>query len=290
MLEISIKPELLTTFLGFPITNSLFTSWLTVLLLVAAAIIVGQNYKRLPSGLQSIFEMAYESFDNMATESLGKAGAKFVPFVTAAFLFIVLSNWIGILPGVGSVVTIHDRKKAIEHGIIPLGSGENHVYEAKSAKPGEKAGEYAEGKKEEHAYVPVFRGGNADLNSTLALALIAQVLVHVSGIRSAGLRHHLAHFKNPLEIITEISKVLSFGFRLFGNVFAGEVLLAVMGMLLAILTGTLATWYGLVGGLVMVPFLVLELFVGAIQGLVFAMLVIGFLSVFVKQEGAASHH
>lgn len=290
MLEISIKPELLTTFLGFPITNSLLTSWLTLLILVAAAIIVGQNYKRLPSGLQSVFEMAYEAFDNMATESLGKAGAKFVPFVTAAFLFIVLSNWLGVLPGVGSLVTIHDQKKAIEHGIIPLGSGGDHAVDTKAAKPGEKAGDHAEAKKEEHAYVPVFRGGNADLNSTLALAIIAQVLVHVSGIKSAGLKHHLAHFKNPLEIITEISKILSFAFRLFGNVFAGEVLLTVMGSLLAVLTGTLATWYGFVGGLIMVPFLVLELFVGAIQGLVFAMLVLGFLSVFVKQEGAAAHH
>jgi F-type H+-transporting ATPase subunit a len=190
------------------------------------------------------------------------------------------------------LVKIEDREKAIAEHIIPLGSG-GAAHSADTHAAGDKSKDAKAGDHKEeahHAFVPVFRGGNADLNSTLALAIIAQVLVHVMGVKTAGIKHHLAHFKNPIEIVTEISKVLSFGFRLFGNVFAGEVLLTVMGGLLAILTRNYFLPFGVLGGLIAVPFLALEFFVGAIQGLVFAMLVIGFLSVFVKTDQSPAHH
>lgn len=127
---------------------------------------------------------------------------------------------------------------------------------------------------------------------TFALAIIAQVAIHASGIATAGLKHHLAHFKNPMEIITEISKILSFSFRLFGNVFAGEVMLAVMAGLLVIITGNNQTLFGIPGGLIQTPFFMLELFVGFIQAFVFAMLIISFLSLFVRSDahGTASGH
>ncbi len=247
-----------------------------MLLLVITGVLIGKNFKRLPSGLQHIFEMVYELFDGMAVDAMGKTGRKFVPLVLTFFLLIVTNNWLGVLPGVGSL--------GFER--------EYHAKESTKTAAEKPSTETKSEKEHKTEFVPLFRGGNADLNMTFALALIAQVVIHASGIRSAGLRHHLAHFKNPMEIITEISKILSFSFRLFGNVFAGEVMLSVMAGLVVIITGKTQNWYGIPGGLIQTPFFLLELFVGFIQAFVFAMLVISFLSLFVKTEhsGHAGGH
>ena len=93
-----------------------------------------------------------------------------------------------------------------------------------------------------------------------------------------------------LEIVSEFSKVLSFGFRLFGNVFAGEVLLTAMASILVIITGKSLLLYGVIGGFIVTPFLMLEFFVGFIQAFVFAMLTLSFLSLFYKTENSESHH
>jgi F-type H+-transporting ATPase subunit a len=106
------------------------------------------------------------------------------------------------------------------------------------------------------------------------------------GVRSSGLKAHLSHFKNPLEIVSELGKILSFSFRLFGNVFAGEVLLVAMISILAIITANQQPLYGLVGGVVAVPFVLFELFVGFIQAFVFAVLTLSFISLFYN----AGHH
>lgn len=271
-----VKPEVLLSLGPIPITNSMFTSWIAMLLLVITGVLIGKNFKRLPSGLQHIFEMVYELFDGMAVDAMGKTGRKFVPLVLTFFLLIVTNNWLGVLPGVGSL--------GFER--------EYHAKESTKTAAEKPSTETKSEKEHKTEFVPLFRGGNADLNMTFALALIAQVVIHASGIRSAGLRHHLAHFKNPMEIITEISKILSFSFRLFGNVFAGEVMLSVMAGLVVIITGKTQNWYGIPGGLIQTPFFLLELFVGFIQAFVFAMLVISFLSLFVKTEhsGHAGGH
>jgi F-type H+-transporting ATPase subunit a len=301
MLEISLKPEVLTKIGSIPITNAQMTSWLSSLILIIVALLVGINYKRLPTGLQHIFEMVYELFQNMAEEAMGKFGQKFVPLLCTIFLFIITANWMGVLPGVGSLVIVHDAAKSQKAGIMVLGDAKAADDHAAPAKPAtDSHGAPAEAAKDahaadaahevEHAYVPIFRGGNADLNTTFALALIAQVIVHAMGIKTAGLKHHLAHFKNPLEIVSELSKILSFGFRLFGNVFAGEVLLLAMSSILAIILRNYSPAYGLFGGIIVVPFLLLELFVGFIQAFVFAMLTLSFLSLFVKTDKSAAHH
>ena len=129
--------------------------------------------------------------------------------------------------------------------------------------------------------MPFFRGPNADLNTTLALALISVSITQYLSIKTLGIKNYIARFinlKNPikffvgiLEIISEFAKILSFSFRLFGNIFAGEVLLAVMVFLIPVL--------------VPVPFLALEVFVGFIQALVFTMLTTIF--IVVATEG---HH
>lgn len=247
-MHISLSAETLFHLGSIPITNSLITTWIVVALLSVMAIVVGKNFQRLPRGLQHIFEMAYEMFDSMAAGLIGEKGHKYVPLVVTFFLFIIVSNWLGVLPGVGSV-------------------GFNRVHGG------------------ETEFVPLFRGANADLNTTLALALTSVILTQFYSIQVSGIAGHLKHFKNPLEIVSEFSKILSFAFRLFGNVFAGEVLLLAGGTILVIVTKQQNALYGIVGGLVQTPFLMLEVFVGFIQAFIFSVLTLSFISGFVN-----AHH
>ncbi len=241
-----IRPEVLFNIGSFPVTNSILTSWISSLLLCVIALLVGLNYKRLPSGMQHIFEMVYELFENLSKDALGADGPKFVPLAAAFFLFIITANWIGILPFVGSL--------GFRHG---------------------------------EEFVPLFRGGNADLNTTAALALIAMTVVHVNGVKSSGLKTHLKHFRNPLEIVTEFAKILSFAFRLFGNVFGGEVLLTALYAIVVLITHNATNnLFGLIGGVIAIPFVIFEFFVGFIQAFVFSMLTLSFISLFNR----AGHH
>jgi F-type H+-transporting ATPase subunit a len=246
-MHISLAAETLFHLGGMPITNSLLTSVIVVMVMIIAGIAVGINYKKLPSGLQHLFEMAYEAFDDLAVGIIGEKGKKYVPLVVTFFLYIITSNWLSLLPGVGSI-----GLNLIEHG--------------------------------EKVFVPLFRGGNADLNTTLALAIVSVVATQIYGIKVSGLAGHLHHFKNPLEIISEFSKILSFGFRLFGNVFAGEVLLTAGASMMVLVTGNNRVLYGIPGGLIQIPFLCLELFVGFIQAFIFAVLTLSFISIYVQEK------
>jgi F-type H+-transporting ATPase subunit a len=177
---------------------------------------------------------------------------RFLPIVGTLFLFILISNWIGVLPGIGSIV-VH-----IAHG-------------------------------SDLESVPLFRPANADLNLTVAMALVAVVGAHVLGVVAIGfwkyadrfiklgslwksLRHGgvsimvavIEFFVGFIEIISEIAKVVSLSLRLFGNIFAGEVLMTVMAGLIA------------VG--VPLPFMLLEFLVGFIQAMVFSMLTLVYLT------------
>jgi F-type H+-transporting ATPase subunit a len=246
-MHISLAAETLF-FLGpVPITNSLLASSGVIILLMILAIVVGVNYKKLPSGFQHVFEMAYEAFEDLAVSIMGEKGKKYTPLAVTFFLFIISANWLSLLPGVGSV-----------------GFWE-HVH-------GEKI------------LVPFLRGANADINTTLALALVSVGAAQIYGIKASGLLGHLKHFTNPLEIVGEVSKILSFAFRLFGNVFAGEVLLLAAASMLILVTGREATVFGLAGGLVQVPFLLLEVFVGFIQAFIFTVLTLVFTSLYVTHE------
>jgi F-type H+-transporting ATPase subunit a len=128
--------------------------------------------------------------------------------------------------------------------------------------------------------VPFLRSAGSDLNVTLALGIVAMTLVNVSGVNALGVWIHVRKFftfKNPidffvgiLELLSEFAKIISFSFRLFGNVFAGEVLLVIVGSLAPYVAP--------------VPFLLLEVFVGFIQALVFAMLTMVFISIAVAHE------
>jgi F-type H+-transporting ATPase subunit a len=248
----------------FTATNSWLNSLLVVVIVVIFGLSLKGRIKMVPKGFQNLLEMAIESlldlFDNV-TNSRQKS-LRFAPLVLSFFFFILLNNWLGLLPGVGTI-----GKIVLEHG--------------------------------EAVFVPFFRGGTADLNTTLALALIGIFMTHVFGVTTLGFWHHFNKFvnlqafidiprkiiKDPtiiltnpikafvglIEIIGEAAKVASLSFRLFGNIFAGELLLVSMSAIMA---------FG-----APIPFMFLEIIVGLIQAFIFSILILTYLSINTSAEG-----
>ncbi len=245
MINIEIAAEKILDIAGFPITNTLLMGWIVVILLALAGFFIYRKISLIPSFLQNVMEIVIDRFLEIMEGLFGsrRAAEKYFPIVATIFLFVLLSNWLGIFPGIGSV-----------------GLWEEHE--------GEKV------------FVPLFRSAASDLNFTLALAISSVVLVNIFGIAALGIGKHASKFfsfKSPidffvglLELISEIAKMISFAFRLFGNVFAGEVLLVIAAFLVPFI--------------IPVPFLMLEIFVGFIQALVFAMLTMVFISIAVAEH------
>jgi len=231
-LHISISAEPVFQLGPISISNSILTSLIVSALLILFALCVKLNLKKTnkPTGLQNVAEWIIESLYGLVkgVAISPKKISQFFPFVATFFLFILCNNYFGLLPGVGTI------------GFL----------------------------EEPHAtFVPYLRAGTADLNTTLALALLSMLAVQIFGISHLKLGYFkkFFNFTNPinfyvglLELISEFAKVISFAFRLFGNIFAGEVLLAVIGFLVPVIAP--------------MPFYGLELFVGFIQALVFSML------------------
>ncbi len=248
---------------SFPVTNALLTSTLALVIIVVLSLAIRFRLKTVPRGLQNVMELIIDGFLGIFDSVTGsrQRSLKFAPIVLAFFFFILINNWMGILPGVGSIGQI------AAHG-------------------------------EERIFIPYLRGGTADLNTTLALATIGVVISHIFGIIALGAWKYLNKFinikafleipgkivKDPaivlinpikafvglIEIVGELAKVASLSFRLFGNVFAGEVLLASMAAILA---------FG-----IPIPFIFLEVLVGLIQALIFAMLIITYLTINTNAE------
>lgn len=293
-LHVSISAETILHFFNLPISNSIFTSLIVSFLLIAFAIFFRSKFQETdkPSSLQNFVEMIVEALYNFVysiTEDTKKT-LLFFPIIATFFIFIIMNNYIGLLPGVGSILApegekneamtlIPDQVMASSDPVTIIEESVPHVEETK------EAGESAEQKEESHSkMVPIFRAATADLNTTLALAIISVFLTQFFGVSHLGLSYFkkFFDFSNPinffvgvLEIILEFAKIVSFAFRLFGNIFAGEVLLAVMTYLVAII--------------VPAPFYALELFVGFIQALVFSMLSLIFFNLATKSHHEESH-
>jgi len=261
--NISLPAETIAHIGGFAVTNSLLNSWLVVFLILIICVVLNKKIKQIPGKLQSIFEMVVEGFLGIFDSVTGsrKKSLQFFPLVFAFFIYILFNNWLGLLPGVGSIGQVVN-----ENG--------------------------------HELFVPYFRGGMADLNTTLALAIIGVVASHIFGVIAIGAWNYFNKFinikafleipkkimKDPailivnpikafvglIEVIGEVAKVASLSFRLFGNVFAGEVLLASMSAILA---------FGLP-----IPFMFLEILVGVIQALIFAMLILAYLTMSTTAE------
>lgn len=249
-LHISISAEPLFDIFGVSITNSLATSWVISALillffyLATRKLLLKGKLTRLQMFIELLIEGLYGVVESIAGSTKGRI---FFPLVMTFFIFIVPSNWSGLLPGAGSI-------------------GFNGVVHGKEA------------------FIPILRGPTADINTTLALGLIAMIMVQAYGFKFLGFKYlkKFFDFSNPinafvgiLELVSDLSKVISFTFRLFGNIFAGEVLISVMAYLIPLVAP--------------MPFYALELFVGVIQGLVFMMLATVFMNMATLGHGDASH-
>ncbi len=314
-LHISLSAEPVLQLGGLILTNSMITSLIVSGLLITFAVIANRSLTSTtkPKGLQNFAEWIIESLYSLVHSITGdlKKTSLFFPFIATFFLFILLNNWFGLLPGVGTLMVTPNLAAAGEHSPVETLS-EVHVDENQVAAPAatgapaddhatpevtstgsQTAAEHAEVEESttgsaahaepalseehptstEHAQVHLFRAGTADLNMTLALGLITMFLVQFFGVKflSLGYFSKFFNFSSPimffvgiLELISEIGKILSFGFRLFGNIFAGEVLLMVITYL--------------AGLAIPIPFYGLEVFVGFIQALVFSMLSLVFIN------------
>jgi F-type H+-transporting ATPase subunit a len=190
--EISVAPETLFSIGPFNVTNSLLGTWLAMLLLVGLALVVRRNLSLVPGRLQSLLEWPIEGMLNLVTSTDQKRGIRYFPLVICMFLFIVTMNWMGLLPGFGTIGLLEDK-------------GGHQVL------------------------VPFLRAGTADLSATLALALVSFVVFIGFGVVVHGPLGYLKSFANPpalapLEILQALFRAVSLSLRLFGNIFAGEAI------------------------------------------------------------------
>lgn len=251
-MEISIAAEKLFMLGALPVTNALLIGAIVSVLIILLTQKVLASWKEVPHGVQNLLEAAVDGVVSLLEGIMqDRAMArKFFPLIATIFLFILFSNWAGLLPGLGTVGLAHEN--AAGHATI----------------------------------IPFLRSTSADLNFTLGLSLAVVLMIQITGIMALGIRGYAAKFliapwhkpyglgtiMGLLELVSEFAKILSFAFRLFGNVFAGEILLTVM--------------LHLVPYFVPLPFLALEVFVGFIQAAVFAMLT----AVFLKMATVPAEH
>ena len=298
----------LPLFGDFNITNTMVATWAAILLLVLVSLIVRSRIREVPGRLQGALEMVLEFFLNLAETVAGPERARrFLPLVITIFVFIVTANWMGILPGFGTIGRFEPADEVIHHAEEAAEKKGDHLDKSKvtlqvfegegfiAYLPFGSVGTEVTGADYEQAIadderagllVPFLRSANTDINTTLAIALVAMVMVHWWGLTTLGVFGHLGKFINVrggfigifvgvLEAVSEIARVISFTFRLFGNIFAGEVLLIAMAFLVP-----------LIG---LVPFLGLELFVGLIQAFIFAMLTLVFAATATVSHAAEDH-
>ncbi|MBD3311216.1 MAG: F0F1 ATP synthase subunit A [Candidatus Magasanikbacteria bacterium] len=254
----TLAPEVLFQIGPVNVTNTMINAWIAIIIFLILGIFIKKRINLSPGKLQNYSEYFLDKllgyFDQVTGDRKKTIG--FLPIVGSIFFFILLSNWLGLLPGTGSIMVGHSM---------------------------------------------LLRPANTDLNLTVAMALVAVVSSHIFGFVAIGFFTHLGKFiqignilksfkKGPmaiftaiiefgvglLEIISEIAKVLSLSLRLFGNIFAGEVLISVISALVAALAPA--------------PFMLLEVLVGIIQASVFAMLTLVYLTVATSKPHGAEEH
>ncbi|HLC44288.1 MAG: ATP synthase F0 subunit A [Candidatus Doudnabacteria bacterium RIFCSPHIGHO2_01_FULL_50_11] len=260
-----LAAEPVFSILSFSITNTYINSSIAVVVFAILGLLLRVRVAEVPHGLQNAAEAAIDficKYFDQVTGSRART-VRFLPIVGSLFFFILLSNWLGIFPGVGSI------------GVTRMLHGEQE-------------------------FIPIFRPAATDLNLTLAMAVAAVVFSHIAGVFAIGFFKYankfvklgdiwhavltrsgtkiltaiIEFFVGFIEIISEAAKMASLSLRLFGNIFAGEVLMTVIG--------------GLIAFLVPLPFMALEILVGLIQAAVFSMLVLVYLTV--STEPVVAHH
>ena len=229
---------------GTPISNSMFYAWISSIVIIIMSIVIARMVRIRPrGGIVQVFEAGTDFITNLIASSLGdrKKAIKYAPYFVSIFFFITLSNWLGLLPGVGEAFTRNET--------------------------------------------PLFRPFTADLNGTLAVACVSMFFIQWFSIKESGFLPHLRHYfngslKNPMtwflglfEILGEFTRIGSLALRLFLNVAIGEIIIAVFAYL-----GSFAA------PITALPFVILELLVGALQAYIFVMLSVMYLAVAVKHH------
>jgi F-type H+-transporting ATPase subunit a len=242
-IHVVLKAEEIWNVAGLPITNSLLMTWLTMAILLGFALLFRKQIAMVPGKLQAGVEWLFEGVLNYMAETLEseKLARRFFPLVMTIFLFVFVANELAFLPGVGSVLW-----------------GET----------------------------PLLRASAADLNMTLALAIISFLTIEITGIVTLGVWKYAGkyvNFRSPvdfvvgiIELLSNIGRLISFSFRLFGNIFAGEVMIAVAVFFAAYLLP--------------VPLMAFEVFVGFIQAVVFAMLTLFFIKIAIMEPHGEEAH
>lgn len=240
-IHISLAAERLGTFLGIPVTNTLLMSLVVFVLLCAIAFFIRRSLVLIPGRVQTLIEILFTGILDYMTETLEdeKLARKLFPLIVTIFLFIFTANLIEFTPGVGS------------------------------------AGFYGPG----GDFTPLLRSMNTDLNTTFALTLISFVVIEVLGVTTLGALKYGKKFVNVssalgflvgfMELFSEVARLISFSFRLFGNIFAGEVLILVIQFF--------------VPYVVPVPLMAFEVFVGFMQAAIFALLTLFFVKIAVTE-------
>ncbi len=236
-LTISLAAETIATFHGIPITNSMLASAIATVIILIVFITAGKTTQLHPksslaNAIETLVDGALDVIDSITGSPT--ISQQLFPFVMTFFIYILFNNWLGLFPGISA---------------ITIGS------------------------------TPLLRTGTADLNTTVALAIISVITTQAYAIHQLGIWNHIKKYVswNPmmmfvglLEAVSELTRLVSFSFRLFGSVFAGEVLLLVIGYFLP-----------LVGPL---PFMLLEVLFGLVQAVVFAMLTLVFMKLAITDQ------
>ncbi|MBI2593942.1 F0F1 ATP synthase subunit A [Candidatus Daviesbacteria bacterium] len=236
--EIILAPEVLGNLGPLPVTNTLLVSWAVVGLLVVLAIAIRLSLSKKPRGFQNFIELIIEGGFNTVSDLAHSKAKTFFPWVMTFFLFILTANLLGLFPGFTTVT-------------------------------------YKE--------MPLLRSINSDLNMTLSLALLSVFITHFFAIRFLGIKDYIKKwfslemfgvflFVGLLELVGEFTKIVSLSFRLFGNIFAGEVVL-----------GTVSSIFAFI---VPLPFYFLELIVAFVQAAVFMMLTLVFMVLLTEKHEA----
>ncbi len=265
---VELPAEEVATVFGIPLTNTILASWLTVITLVLLAFFITRTMRLVPRRWQMLLEFGMGSLLGFCQRVAGeKHGRQFFPIVSTIFLFVLVNAWFNLIPGFGSITIMSPEGRA----------------------------------------VPLLRGANTDINTPLALALVSFAAVLYFGLKSTGVKylrnyfnfggifHGIAelfkgHLKTAfgsfftgvinafiglIELLSMLTRIISFTFRLFGNMTAGEILLLMAAFLIPFLFA--------------LPFYGLELLVGFIQALIFAGLTLVFLTLAVSTHGEEHH-
>jgi F-type H+-transporting ATPase subunit a len=241
-IEVVLKAATLGTVWGIPITNSLVMTWVAMALIFIFVFFVNRNISMVPGKLQATLEWAVEGGLSYMKETLEdeKLAEIFFPLVASLVVFIATINELEFVPGVGSVGFIR---------------GDD--------------------------FIPLLRASTTDLNTTLALTLISVIAIEVAGVAAMGFFKYAGKFLNfsspikfmvgLIELVSELARLITFSFRLFGNIFAGEVLIAIVGFFVPYVLPA--------------PFMLFELFVGLVQGIIFGLLTLFFVKLAVTPVG-----